>query len=49
MNSFSDLGSDYRHPQYTKGTKEAKTFLAGSNKFQLAEIEVYEKRVKIII
>ena len=41
--SCSDLGDCYSHPQYAEGTYEAKTFLAGSNKFQLAEIEVYQK------
>jgi hypothetical protein len=43
MDSYSFLGSSYKHPQYAKGTNEAKTFMAGSYKFQLDEIEVYEK------
>jgi hypothetical protein len=43
MNSYSNLGITYRHPQYAYGTNEAKTFLAGSNRFQLDEIEVYQK------
>jgi hypothetical protein len=43
MDGVSMLGSIYSHPQYEKGTNEAKTFLAGSFKFQLDEIEVYEK------
>jgi hypothetical protein len=43
IDGYSDLGSDYSHPQYAFGTNEAQTFLAGSFKFQLDEIEVYEK------
>ena len=37
----SDLGSSYNHPQYPYGSIEAKTFLAGSYKFQVKEIEVF--------
>ena len=40
---YGYLGKSYKHPQYEEGTNEAKTFLAGSHKFQLAEIEVYKK------
>ena len=43
MDSFSDLGDSYSHPQFIQGTNEAKTFLAGTNNFQLDEIEVYHK------
>jgi hypothetical protein len=43
MNSVSNLGRTYRHPQYEEGTDEAKTLLAGSFQFQLDEIEVYKK------
>jgi hypothetical protein len=43
MDSVSNLGHSYRHPQYDEGTNEAKTFLAGSFEFQLDEIEVYKK------
>ena len=43
MVSWSDLGYSYSHPQYEYGTKEAKTFLAGSRDFQLDEIEVYQR------
>jgi hypothetical protein len=43
MDSYSNLGKCYKHPQYAQGTSEAKTFLAGSYKFQLDEIEVYQK------
>ena len=42
--SRSDLGYSYIHPQFAKGTYEAQTFLAGSNPFQLDEIEVFEKK-----
>ncbi len=42
-NSFSNLGLTYSHPQYAKGKNEALTFLAGSHKFKLYEIEVYQK------
>jgi BTB/POZ domain-containing protein KCTD9 len=44
MDSYSFLGRTYKHPQYEYGTNEAKSFLAGSYRFQLDEIEVYEKR-----
>jgi hypothetical protein len=43
MNSYSYLGFTYKHPQYEVETNEAQTFLAGSHKFQLDEIEVYLK------
>ena len=43
MDSVSNLGQTYRHPQYEEGTYEARTFLAGSHVFQLDEIEVYQK------
>jgi hypothetical protein len=39
MDSLSNLGHTYKHPRYAKGTNEAMTFLAGSNKFQLDEID----------
>jgi hypothetical protein len=41
--SYSNLGKSYKHPQYAIGTNKADTFLAGSHKFQLDEIEVYQK------
>jgi len=41
--SYSDLGDCYKHLQYAEGTNEAKTFLAGSFRFQLDEIEVFKK------
>jgi hypothetical protein len=43
MNNYSNLAFTYKHPQYARGTNEARTFLAGSQKFQLDEIEVYKK------
>jgi hypothetical protein len=43
MDSYSSLGGTYKHPKYEYGTNEARTFLAGSFKFQLDEIEVYQK------
>lgn len=39
--SFSNLGICYKHPLYTQGTQEAKTFLAGSFNFTTSEIEVF--------
>ena len=42
--SRSDLGFTYKHPHYNSNSKEAKIFLAGSNPFQLEEIEVYQKQ-----
>ena len=41
--SFSELGHSYKHPSYAFGSKEAKSFLAGSHKFCTTEIEVYTK------
>ena len=41
--SYSHLGDNYKHPKYQYGSDEAKTFLAGSNQFQVSEIEVYTK------
>ena len=42
INSMSNLGWNYAHPEYKRGSLEAKTFLAGTNNFQVKEIEVYE-------
>ena len=42
-NSYSNLGHSYSHPDYAAGSNEAKSFLAGSNNFQVSEIEVYTK------
>jgi hypothetical protein len=41
--SYSNLGSSYNHPRYAEGSNEVQCFLAGSHKFQLSEIEVYQK------
>jgi len=41
--SRSNLCYHYKHPQYGHRTNEADSFLAGSHKFQLDEIEVYQK------
>ncbi len=43
MDSRSRLGIAYKHPRYAQGTNEARTFLAGTEWFQLDEIEVYQK------
>jgi hypothetical protein len=43
MGSYSNLGCTYRHPQYRCGSNEVQTFLAGSFKFQLDEIEVFQR------
>jgi hypothetical protein len=43
MDSVSNLGGSYKHPQYAQGTNEAQSFLAGSFRFQLDEIEVFQK------
>jgi hypothetical protein len=37
--SSSHLGRSFEHPQPDQG----KSYLAGSNPFQLSEIEVYQK------
>ena len=39
--SYSNLGCGYKHSEYINESSEAKSFLAGSYKFQLSEIEVY--------
>jgi BTB/POZ domain-containing protein KCTD9 len=41
--SYSDLGASFNHPDYTYGSDEAKSFLAGSYNFQISEIEVFTK------
>ncbi len=47
MDSYSNLGFTFINPQYAFGTNEAKSFLAGSHKFRLDEIEVNQKKEKI--
>jgi len=41
--SYSNLGYTYKHPKYSKGSNEARSFLAGSKQFQVEEIEVFHK------
>ena len=41
--SYSNLGFNYKHPNYAYGSNEAKSFFAGSYKFLTTEIEVYSK------
>jgi hypothetical protein len=45
LNEFSRsyLGFTYKHTHFNRASKEAITFLAGSNTFQLNEMEVYKK------
>jgi len=43
LKSWSNLGYTYKHPCYVHGTSKADSFLAGSFRFQLSEIEVYQK------
>lgn len=40
--SYSNLGWYYSHPDFAQNTKKAQCFLAGSFKFQVAEIEVFQ-------
>ncbi len=42
---YSDLGHSYTHPDYSVGSNEARSFLAGSHHFEVLEIEVYTKRI----
>ncbi len=44
--SYSHLGitgGAYKHPEYAENSGEAKSFLAGSERFKVLEIEVYMK------
>jgi hypothetical protein len=41
--SFANLGNNFKHPEYEFSSKEAESFLAGSEKFRLNEIEVYSR------
>jgi hypothetical protein len=41
--SFANLGRNFKHPEYECSSKEAESFLAGSEFFRLNEIEVYIK------
>ena len=40
--SYSNLGYVYVHPEYPIGSKSTKTILAGTQNFQVQEIEVFE-------
>lgn len=42
-NSCSNFGYSYHHPDYQKGTQEAKSILAGSYRFKTVEIEAFTK------
>ncbi len=42
--SYSNLGNSYKHPDYAFGSVKAKSFLAGSEYFQVSEIEIYIKQ-----
>ncbi len=44
----SNLGDSYKHPQYAYRTSEAKTCLAGSDQFQLHEIEIIKENKNLI-
>jgi hypothetical protein len=41
--NHAKLGFSYKHPTYKYDSKEAKCFLAGSESFDVSEIEVYQK------
>lgn len=40
--SFSNLGVSFPHPKFVRGSNEAMRFLAGSNYFFVADIEVFQ-------
>ena len=40
--SYTDLGFSYNFKLFINGTREAKSFLAGSLYFQTSEIEVFQ-------
>ncbi len=41
INISNNLGKCYQHPNYRYGSNEAQSILAGTEKFQTIEIEVY--------
>ena len=41
--NFSFLGDAYKHPTYLLGSNETYSFLAGTQRFQIEEIEVYQR------
>jgi len=42
--SYSKFGYTYQHERYPKDTVKANSILAGSNRFQVKEIEVFVKK-----
>lgn len=43
-NSYSKLGQTFTHPDYPHGSQKASLILAGAEKFQVSEIEVFQKQ-----
>ena len=43
FSSCSQLGKNYKHPEYAFESNEANCFLAGSSRFQVSEIEIFTK------
>ena len=44
--NVSNLCDAYKHPSYLFGSREAFFFLAGIHKFQIEEIEVFQRLLK---
>jgi hypothetical protein len=42
IDSYSELGYTYEHPNYHFKSNEARSFLSGSFKFSTSEIEVFQ-------
>ena len=42
LSNCSKIGVTYSHPEYSSDSKNAKTILAGTHNFQVAEIEVFQ-------
>ncbi len=40
-NVYCDFGYSYQHPDYPKGSEKAKSILAGTERFNIGEIEIY--------
>jgi hypothetical protein len=47
MSTIESRPKVWEDPIYAYKSSEARTFLAGGEYFQLSEIEVYEKKLKI--
>lgn len=43
-NSYSKLGQTFIHPDYPQGSQKTNMILAGAEKFQVSEIEVFQKQ-----